>query len=76
MTLQQSDLKSVQVYNSGLSFSIVRYGAPTDSLTPGGNVAVTPAGETSKAAPLARAQAGFFTPSLTAHRGTESQLSM
>lgn len=34
----------------------MRYGAPSDSLTPAGNVAVTPAGETSKSAPLGRAQ--------------------
>ena len=45
-----------QAYNSGVPFSIVRYGAPSDSLTPAGNVAVTLAGETSRGAQLGRAQ--------------------
>lgn len=43
-----------------MPFSIVRYGAPTDSLTPAGNVAVTPAGETSKSAPLSRTQVRYL----------------
>lgn len=48
----------LQVYNSGLPFSIVRVGAPGDSLTPAGNVEVTAAGGTSKGAALSRAQVG------------------